>query len=735
MIPVHDADAFRGVIGGCVPPSAAAARAAARILLVDDEARLLDSLRLILEGVGYQIALADSGAAAREALQREPFDVVLLDLNLPDCLGSEVIAHARALALDVRFIVLSGNTGVDLAVRALKEGADDYIQKPYKPDAILTALRHAVVERDLVRENRRIASQLESSQKLYRYLVDSSPDLIYILNSAGYFSFVNDRANQLLGIPPEALIGKHYSSIVVPDDLERARYVFNERRVGARASRNVELRLRVHDQAARAFETTVTTVSFNATAIYAAGPGDAPEYLGTYGVARDISEKKRAEEQITYQAYHDILTSLPNRALFRDRLGLALIQAKRNERELAVMFVDLDRFKVVNDSFGHIQGDVVLQQAALRLKECLRKGDTLARIGGDEFTLVLPELGEAADAAVVAEKMVRVLTEPFQVNAQNVYISASVGIAVYPQDGQTIDELVRHADIAMYHVKSQGKNGVCFYAPTMVDAAHQKIVLEQSLRNALERGELEMYYQPQLDTRSGRIVGAEALMRWNHPERGLLSAGEFLPLAEEIGLIVPISHWMLGALLRDVLEWNTLGGEGVRLSLNVSPQCLDRGGLCSRIGREIAEHGIPPQQIEVEITENICIRNPQHALEQLHQLHAIGVTTAIDDFGTGYSSLSYLHRFPINTIKIDQSFVRQIQEADGHYPVVLAIISMAAGLGLHLVAEGVETAAQASYLKKSGCATMQGYYYFRPMPQEKFLDLLRIHNAEPQPIA
>ena len=472
------------------------------------------------------------------------------------------------------------------------------------------------------------------------------------------------------------------------------------------------------------------TISFNSMGMYSLGKEIVNrKFFGTYGVARDITDRKRAEELISYQAYHDILTDLPNRILFKDRLGLAVIQARRNRAELAVMFVDLDRFKLVNDTLGHVKGDELLQHVSGRLKNCLRRGDTLARIGGDEFTAVLPELRDRQDAEIIAEKFLESLRQPFFLDGKEVYISASIGIAVYPSDGDSIDELLRHADIAMYYVKSQGKNAHAFYESSMLDASYQKVALEQSLRRALEQNELEMYYQPQVDVLTGEIVGAEGLMRWNHPERGLLTAGEFLPFAEENGLMVPISDWMLGALCRDLLQWNAVGGESVRLSLNISPHYLDHGDFFDKIRDALSRFNISPSQIEVEITENVCIRNPQYAIEQLNRLCQLGVSIAIDDFGTGYSSLSYLHRFPVHTIKIDQSFVKEIQRENGHFPVVMAIISIAHGLGLNLVAEGVETKTQAQYLEQSGCKIMQGYFYYQPLSRLQFLELLREKRA------
>jgi diguanylate cyclase (GGDEF)-like protein len=728
VITSHDSSAINIALSRLESASGFDLKKTPRLLLVDDEPRLLSSLCELLKDCDYQLVTATCGSEAIEHLSKVQFDLALLDLRLPDVGGHEIMDFINAQRIDVSVIILSGDTGIDAAIGALKRGAYGYLRKPYPREELLKTVDNALQKRKLEAENRHISWRLECSEKLYRYLVDSSPDIIYTLNPEGQFTFVNNRVQELLGFKREQLVGQHYSELVHPDDLERARFVFVERRVGERATRNVELRLKCLSsfEGERSFDNTLTTISFNSTGMYSVDQGaNKKEFFGTYGVARDITDRKRAEELISYQAYHDILTDLPNRILFKDRLALALIQALRDKSELAVMFVDLDRFKLVNDTLGHITGDELLQQVATRLKENLRRGDTLARLGGDEFTLLLPDLRDRKDAGTIADKFLECLQQPFFIDGHEMHISASIGIALYPVDGDSIDDLLRHADIAMYQVKARGKNGRCFYDNSMLDASYQKISLEQSLRKALEQDELEMYYQPQVDVITGRIVAAEGLMRWNHPDRGLLAAGDFLPFAEENGLMIPISDWMLNALCQDLAEWNSITSEPIRYSLNLSPKYLDRGDFHKKLQDTLESYGIPPTQIEVEITENICIPNPQYAIEQLNKLCQLGVSVAIDDFGTGYSSLAYLHRFPINTIKIDQSFVKEIQNENGHYPVVLAIISIARGLGLNLVAEGVETNIQASYLQQAGCTTMQGYLYHKPLSRKQFRALLK----------
>jgi diguanylate cyclase (GGDEF)-like protein/PAS domain S-box-containing protein len=700
------------------------------LLLVDDEPKLLESLQALLEGENLELISTSAGAEACRLLSASRFDLVLLDLGMPDVSGHQVMDFIRKEGIDTHIIVISGDIDINAAIGALKRGAYDYLRKPYNRDDLLHTIAKALKERHLADQHRLVSEKLLHSEKLYRYLVDSSPDIIYTLNEAGEFTFMNQRGYRLLGFRPEEIIGRHYSILIHDNDIDRAHYVFNERRVGERASRDVELRLKClrDDGAERAFEHDLMLISFNSTGMYLPNEGDEEQaYFGTYGVARDISDRKRTEALLSHHAYHDILTDLPNRTLFRDRLGLAMIQARRHRHKLAILLIDLDRFKRVNDSLGHVKGDELLKDTAGRLSGLISRGDTLARLSSDEFAILLPEIQDLSLVMETGEKIVDAVATPYFLDEydNNVFLTASVGIATFPGNGDNVDDLIRHADNAMFHVKTHGKNGMAIYDASMEDASQHKIVLERNLRRAIENGELEMYYQPQIDIRTGAIIGAEGLMRWNHPANGLLGAGAFLPFAEEIGLILPISDWMLDALCADLKTWRGKGGDNVRLSLNVSPQYLDRGDFTEKLQRAMAAHGIDAAQIEVEITENLCIGNPQYAIEQLRKLGQLGVKIAIDDFGTGYSSLSYLHRFPIDTLKIDQSFVREIHAEDGHYPVVTAIIAIAHGLNLHLIAEGVETEVQTNYLKKSGCNTLQGYRFHRPMPHSQFLDLLQ----------
>ncbi|WP_180130822.1 EAL domain-containing protein [Rhodoferax sp. BLA1] len=704
----------------------------AKLLLVDDEPRLLQSLCDLLNNRGFILVTANNGTEAIERLSSDSFDLIILDLRMPDISGHEVMDYMNLHQIDANVIVTSGDVGIEAAIGALRRGAYDYLRKPYPREELIKAVQNALHQRQLEAENKQIAGRLESSERIYRYLVDSSPDIIFTLDHQGKLTFVNNRIHPLLGFNAEELIGKHYADMVHTRDLERANYVFSDGQQQQRWSRNIELRLKSRhlEDEGRVFSVELMSVSFTTQVMRTEGVPQNLEQMGIYGVARDITDRKRADELIAYQAYYDILTDLPNRVLFKDRLNLALLQAKRKKGGLAVMFVDLDRFKVINDSLGHQLGDELLQQATIRLKGCLRHSDTLSRFGSDEFNVVLPELDSVQDPTRVAQAFLDALRAPFALGGQTVHITASIGVAVYPKDGESVDELIRNADLAMHAKKSSGRNGYQFFELSMLNQSFEQISVESGLRLALLAGELEMYYQPQVDAKSGKVIGAEALMRWNHPQRGFLGAGAFLPYAEESGLIIAISDWMLEAVCRDLLAWNTLGADRPYLSINLSPHYLDRGDFYDKLKNTLERYQISPSQLEVEITENICIRNPQAAIDQLQKLCQLGVRVAIDDFGTGYSSLAYLHRFPIHVLKIDRSFVMPIEDDTLQFPVVLAIISIAKGLGLKLVAEGVETEVQQRYLEQAGCQTFQGFYYHRPMPQSALMGLLdsqRIH--------
>lgn len=444
---------------------------------------------------------------------------------------------------------------------------------------------------------------------------------------------------------------------------------------------------------------------------------------------RQLLDMRRAQEHIRHLAYHDTLTGLPNRVLFNDRLQLAIAAARRNDQRLAVLFFDLDNFKKVNDSLGHAAGDTLLKLVAERVSSILREGDTLSRMGGDEFTLLLPQLAQGDEGVrgvqVLAEKIIRSLKAPFPLDGQDVYIGISIGISIYPDDSTDASGLLKNADAAMYWAKSAVSNSFCLYSTTMHEQAAERLQLESSLRKALERDELVVYYQPQMNTVSERMEGMEALLRWRHPELGLVPPNRFIPLAEETGIIVEIGTWVLRSACAQCKAWHERGYEGLTVAVNLSARQFSSGNLVEVVKAALAESGLPPQALDLEITESITIQDSHGALDTLRQLKALGVLISMDDFGTGYSSLSYLKRFPIDVLKIDQSFVRDIITDPNDAVIVETIIAMAQTLGMRVIAEGVETIEQLEFLRDKGCEVVQGYLISRPQPAELFKDLLK----------
>ncbi|HJU50115.1 MAG TPA: EAL domain-containing protein [Pseudogulbenkiania sp.] len=683
-------------------------------MVVDDEPHLRESLCLLLRGRNYDVHACHDGQSALEQLMAGGVDLMLLDLHLGDMSGLDLLGMIRRAGIDTEVLVVSGDTAFDSAVCALRSGATDYVCKPYAVEELMHRVELALQRRSLMRSNLHMAKQLHTSERMHRSLVEASPDLIFTLDECFCFTFANDRTSSLIGYAPQELLGLCLLDLILPVDVDRVRYVL-EHRAG---QRTIEFRIacKGEETSERHFEACLVPVEL-----------DLPQLSSRlYGVARDVTDKKDAEHQLAYLAYHDLLTGLPNRALFRDRLGLAIMQAKRKGSQVAVLFVDLDRFKLANDTFGHIKGDELLTQVGRRLQGVLHESDTLARLGGDEFTILLQDLSGKEDAALIAAKLVKELATPFCIDGNDVFLTASIGIAVFPGDGDDIETLLRHADIAMYQIKAQGKNGFGFFLPVMDDTASRRLRLENEVRRALELGQFELHYQPQVEFDSRRIIGCEALIRWQHPTRGLVSAGAFLGVIEEIGLMKPLTYWVIERACQTLCEWKRTGLDLSRMSVNVPPEVLADDDFYEHLIATVDRYGIHRQNFEIEITENAFIADQQAMSLKLAGLAEEGIRVAIDDFGTQYSSLSYLRHLPVTTLKIDQSFVREIEAGKEDSPIVRAIIAIAAGLNLNLVAEGVETVVQADYLGSLGAVEMQGYLFGKPMPSSDFSRLL--HN-------
>jgi len=703
-------------------------------LVVDDDVAARQSLVKLLRRNWPDITEASDGEEAISLIWQRKFDLIILDLNMPRKSGDQVLSFIKQKKIDTTVIVISGENSINKVTEAVRLGAYDIFRKPYNFDELEHSIYNALDKLRIEDEKAHIQKRLEHSEQLHRYMVNNSPDLIYILNLKGEFTFVNNSVKRLLGFERSELIGRHYSEFIADEDKLKAEFLFNERRRESRSKRTVELGLKCNTvNSSKPFENSTCPIELNSMGIYAADaedPKKSSTYQGTYGVARDISMRKKAEKLITYQAYHDLLTKLPNRAMLLDRLDLAIKQAARTGQSLIVMFLDLDRFKLINDSFGHVVGDQLLVEVADRLKHEIRTGDTLARLGGDEFMLLLPQPTSRQQAESVAQKLIASLQQPFFLRGKEVYVNVSIGIAVFPDDSSDINTLIKNADMAMYEVKSTGKNGYTFYNDKLEHAAAEKISIESGLRKALKNDELEIFYQPQLDVKLRRIVGVEALLRWNHPQFGLVEPAYFIEHAEESSIIEQLSGWVLQRVAIDLFGNQSFIDSGIKVSINMSASDIRHKEFPESLVALTREHGIEPERLEIEITENMFMSDIEASTHKLQVLSNKGISIAIDDFGTGYSSLSYLRELPVHKVKIDYSFVSEIERSKKGAALVAAIVGMAQGLGIEIIAEGVENTTQSDYLEELGCNVMQGYLFCRPVAVGKFLETVTEQSGD-----
>ncbi|HRQ56226.1 MAG TPA: EAL domain-containing protein [Azoarcus taiwanensis] len=690
-----------------------------RILVVDDDVALRRSVPHILVQEGRSFDLCGSVAEAIEFLSGKPYDLILLDYRLPDGTGLAVLDWLGSADREEAVIMISGEDAIDAAIGALRRGADDFVRKPYHVAQLQRAVQSALHKTALERANRVMSEKLRASERLHRYLVESSPDLIFTLDAEGRFSYINPRIEDLLGHERRQLIRRPFVSLIMPEDVERVHNLLKTQQSGRTPGFSQELRLRRAQSGNMPGHITVSLQG-----IPMRNRDDpAGRYVGLYGVARDISERKRAEEIISFQAYHDQLTRLPNRILFRDRLELAIAQAQRKNGTLAVMFIDVDRFKLVNDTYGHASGDSLLRGIASRLSSSLRRGDTLARLGGDEFTVLLPDIADAEDAEIIARKILWALEEPFQLDHGEFRATASVGIALYPRDGESAEALTQHADLAMYQVKRCGKNNFRFFAPELNAHHQERIEIENDLRSALDRNQFELYYQPQISLSRQRVVGVEALLRWNHPDKGVVGPDTFIPVAEEVGMIGDISRWVLETACQQLADWRAAGFDELKMSLNLAPHDFDRENIVEMVTNCIGHYRIPASKLELEITESMMMQDTVGVAAKVRELRQAGIGVAIDDFGTGYSALAYLQKLPVSVLKIDRSFVRDLDGLMTN-PIISAITGIAKGFGMQIIAEGVEHAQQARTLRALGCDVMQGFFFGCPLKADEALSLI-----------
>ena len=691
------------------------------VLVVDDEAIMRLLARTTLEQAGFAVEEAEDGQAGLAAFERLQPDLVLLDVMMPILDGFEACEALRKLegGEHAPVLMMTGLDDSDSINRAYQVGATDFIAKPIA----WPMLGHRV--RYLLRAQRALLDLKESRARL------ANAQRIAQLGHWEWHVTTDqvqrsDEVYRIAGRTPEELSAAHKSflDIIHPEDrptVDEALYAALYRQQPF----NLQFRIVRLDG-------TIRTVHEQGEVHYD-GAGNP---VRMQGATQDITERKNAEDQIRQLALYDSLTGLPNRRLFKEQLSHAVARAERSQ-VLVLLSLDLDRFKRINDTLGHEVGDLLLKEAANRLIKSLRQTDfvtrndlnlanhCIARQGGDEFTLLLVDLFQAQDAAKVARRILEALSQPFNLNGNEIVMSASIGIALYPLDGADSDSLLKNADAAMHYAKGQHKNNYQYYNGKMNTSALQRMTLESNLHRALERDEFALYYQPKIDATSGLIVGAEALIRWHHPDLGVLSPTEFIPLAEESGLIIPIGEWVIRSACTQTRRWHEAGFTTMQVAVNMSSQSFEQEKLDRTIGQILDECGLDARYLELEMTESTLMREAETMVDTLRRLKATGIRLSIDDFGTGYSSLSYLKRFALDALKIDRSFVHDITASEDAAAITSAIIAMARSLKLTVIAEGVETESQAALLRSQGCQFMQGYLFSRPVPAPEFTMLLQ----------
>jgi diguanylate cyclase (GGDEF)-like protein/PAS domain S-box-containing protein len=704
------------------------------VVVVDDRvtnrnilARLAASVE---EGVRVK-AFAGPQAALDSVLTTIP-DLVITDYKMPGMDGADFIRAFRGLpgAGDVPVVVVTVYEDRSYCYQALEAGATDFLLSPVdhvefrararnlltlrKQQKLLEQRAHEL-RRELVSSSEQHEAALRASELRLRRLIDTVPATISAVDRNGRLTLINSAHKQLYGIDPATAIGRTLEEVYGEEHATR-QLVLN----------------------AKVFETGETLPSFEQEVagsradqerilLTTKSPllDDAGRVADVVTVSLDITELKQAEAQIRHQAGHDALTGLPNRALFRDYLDHALARARRTDSVAAVLLLDLDRFKGINDAFGLPCGDLLLKAVAERLHACLRETDAIGRLGGDEFVILQTDVRNADEARALARRLIDSFGQPFVFKGEEFHTSASVGITLFPADGQATDRLLKNAELAMYRAKSNGRNGSCFFAPQMNLLARRTGLLERELRQAFAADQFTVHYQPQRDLRSGQIGGIEALLRWRHPRRGMVRPSEFVGLAEDIGLIGPLTERVLEHACRQHRLWQRTGLPPLRLSVNLSPGQFREGAIVALIENMLAETGLDPTWLEIELTEGVMLDNSETAMTSLRRLHQLGVSFSLDDFGTGYSSLAYVKRLPIQRLKIDQSFVHKLGHDGQDEAIVRAVIDLGHSLNLKVTAEGVETTDQLARLQQLGCDEAQGDLISPPLPAEDIPVLFR----------
>jgi diguanylate cyclase (GGDEF)-like protein/PAS domain S-box-containing protein len=675
------------------------------LLIEDDEDDFILTSEVLndVKSTEYEVTWVSRCGEAMSAIESGDADVCLVDYRLGECDGISIIAEARSKGISIPMILLTGQGDANIDMMAAEAGATDYLIKgEINAQLLERSIRYSL-------SNARMGQTMMESELRFRSVIESARDAIVLTDSAGLIVSWNKGAEAIFGYASLDIVGKPVTTLFPVDytDIHTTNSEINAL-IGSGllhpGTKAVEISGITKDGSQFPIEISASSWKTANGTFYS-------------GIIRDISERRSLEEQLTHQALHDPLTRLANRVLFRNRVEHALTRSVRGENEVAVLFLDLDNFKTINDTLGHAAGDTLLISVAERLTGCLRSSDTASRLGGDEFAVLIEDTAGTEGGITVAERIREVLRTPILISGKEVWVGASIGIATSTGTKESPEELLRNADVAMYIAKSQGKNQYAVFENAMHDAVIRKAELESELRTGIEGQEFEMVYQPIIDLKDGRVTAMEALVRWNHPRDIAIGPDEFIPIAEETNQIAKLGRWILNEACRQASAWHSefVDVGPIDITVNISNRQFLDDDLVDAVRTALDNSGLDPTRLVLEITESTMLRNTETTIEKLNHLRSLGVRLAIDDFGTGYSSLSYLHKFPIDVLKIDRSFIEKINEGLEGAAMAKAIISMSETLHLDTIAEGIETTDQITTLKDLGCEMGQGYLFARPL--------------------
>ena len=690
------------------------------ILLIDDEPSHAKAFEEAMRAAGDGPSNFEWVRTLSNGLERLAHKgqwAIFLNLSLPDSRGIDTLDRLLSVSPTAPIVVLAGEYDEEICKTAMVHGAQDYLLEGHLDRYAFTRAIRNIIEREIAR------LELFNEKERAQVTLNSIGDAVLSTDIEGNVTYLNVVAEHMTGWTRKEAVGHPLNDVFQIIDGATHKPSPNPMELAIRLDKAVGLTANCILVRRDGYECAIED---SAAPIHDRDG----QVTGAVIVFHDVSMARSMVLEMSHLAQHDALTDLPNRLLLNDRLAQAISLALRNRHQLAVLYLDLDGFKNINDSLGHSVGDKLLQSVALCLSAAVRKSDTVSRQGGDEFVILLPEVAHAADAAITAEKILTELKKTHSIGEHRLHVTVSIGVSTYPGSGDDAESLIKNADTAMYHAKQSGRNNYQFYKPDMSLRAVERQSLEGQLRYALERQELLLQYQPKVNLKTGAIVGVEALLRWQHPERGLLLPGQFLTIAEDTGMIIAIGQWVLREACRQTREWLDAGLLAVPVSVNISSLEFRSEQFLEHVQMALKETGIDPRYLELELTETVLMRHTESTTYMLGKLKAIGVRLSVDDFGTGYSSLSYLTRFPIDSLKLDQSFVHNIIAGSNDAIVISSVISMAKSLKQSVIAEGVETKEQLAFLQAHSCDEGQGYYFSRPAAAQQFANLLEMPHQQ-----